>query len=126
MQDNLFVLASVTFIECQYNLGKNAPNEILINEVLLLSVGCSTFLNEFAEIASFTVLHDKVDACVAFINELVVAADNILMFELSENVDLIDELLLLFIIHASVVSLLPHHFLAGFIMPDQSNFTVTT
>jgi hypothetical protein len=53
-------------------------------------LGCAAFLDQFAKITAFAALHDQVDRGILFIDKFVKAADNVLVLELSQNVDLID------------------------------------
>ena len=60
MQNNLFVLSAVTFVQRENHLCENAPNEIFGNKRAFI-IRLSTSLNQFAEVPTFAVLHDKVD-----------------------------------------------------------------
>ena len=57
-------------------------------------------------------LHDNVDFKIFLVDDSVVIPHNIRVSEFSQNVDLWNDLLLLFFVHFAVIKLLPHKELA--------------
>lgn len=86
----------------------------------------TTFLNEFAKIATLTILHHQVDRSISLVYEFIEAAHDVLMFELPEYVDLIYKLLFLLVVHAAIVCLFPHHLLTRLYVSHQRHLAVTT
>ena len=124
MQDNLLILAPVTLIKRQNNLSENSPNKVLV--YVLIASWHTTFLDKFAEVATLAILHDQIDRSILLVYEFIEAADNVFMLQLSQNVYLIDQLLLLLIIHATIVCLFPHHLLTRLNVSHQGHFSITS
>jgi hypothetical protein len=95
----------MAFKKCQRYLHKNFPNEVLVDPLLLLF----TLLNELSEIAPFAMLHHYIECSVPLVDYLIVAPDDILMLELSQNIDLINQLIKLLFSELSIIDLLPYH-----------------
>ena len=123
MKNDLIFFPSVAFIKCQDNLGENAPNEVLSDKCLRGS-GLPALLNEFLEIASLADLHDQINRGVLLVDEFVIAPHNVLMLQFSQYVHLVDQLLLLFVVHAAVISLLPYHLCVRGLVQHQRHLAV--
>ena len=76
---------------------------------MYVSISVPALLNNLAEVPASTVLHDDVQSRVALVEYFIIVPHNVLMAELAQNVHLIDQLLLLLILHLAIVDLLPYH-----------------
>lgn len=98
----------MTLKQSKSDLHQYLPDEVLIDALaLLLTLG-----DKLGQVAALAVLHHDVERCLLFVNDLVEAPNDIFVLELPQNVDLIDELMDLFLSELSVVDLLPDHLLA--------------
>ena len=76
---------------------------------MYVSVSVPALLNDLAEVSARTVLHYDVQGSVAFVEYFVIVPHDVLMAELAEYVHLINQLLLLLVLHLPIVDLLPDH-----------------
>ena len=76
---------------------------------MYVSVSVPALLNHLAKISPRTVLHDDVQGRVALVEYFVIVPHDVLMTELTEYVHLINQLLLLLVLHLPIVDLLPDH-----------------
>ncbi len=59
--------------------------------------------DKLRHISPFTVLHHDEDLGLLFVYYSIIVPDNVWVVQFSKNIDLRDELLLLFLIHLSIV-----------------------
>jgi len=111
VQDYLVIFPSMALIKSEYYLRKNAPYKVFSNKIIFFR-WLAALLNELAQVTALAVFHNKVYRCILFVNEFVKAPHNILVLKFTQNIDLIDQLLLFFFIHPSIIRLLPNHFYA--------------
>ena len=91
MQDDLLVLSSVTLVQREDNLGKNAPNKVLLDILALIVVALllAAILNKLREVTSLAQLHDQIDRSVLFVHKFVIAPHYMLRLDLPQDLDLV-------------------------------------
>jgi hypothetical protein len=97
--DKSLVCTSMTHVEARHYLRKNAPDEFLRKVLTLFQ----TLTDYFLEVASLTVLHNNVNFKLLLINRAVIIPHYVRMLQLTQDVDLCHDLLLLFLIHFAIV-----------------------
>ena len=85
----LLLVASMTLKQSQCNLHEYLPYEIFNQSLALLLA----FGDQLGQITSLAVLHDDIQIGLFLIDDLIIASDNVLMLELSQNVHFIDKLM---------------------------------
>ena len=60
-------------------------------------------LDHLLQIAFLTVLHDDVELEVALVNATIVVANDVRVLQVSQDIDLRNDLLFLFIVHLAIV-----------------------
>ena len=96
-------MPSVAERERTGNLCEHFPDEVFTDVFLRRD----TLLDDFRQIPALTVLHNDVDSEIPLVDAPVIVADDVGVVEVSQDVDLRDDLLLLFLTHLAIVQLLP-------------------
>jgi hypothetical protein len=107
MEDNA-VLPLVNFIDCEQNLHEYLPNG-LFGEIPAFFVNTP---EKGVEIPTLTVLHDYIDSHGSLIKHVLIVLDNMTTPEFTQDVDLLDQLVLLLGVHLAVWDFLADHQLA--------------
>jgi len=81
----LLLITPMTFKKRESRLHKYFPYEIFVYCLLFLFA----FIDKLSEITTFTVLHDDIKCGVLFIYNLVKAAHNIFVLQLSQNINFV-------------------------------------
>ena len=96
-------LSSMAEGEGTGDLCQNLPYEFLAYEV----IGLDAPFDYLLQVPALTVFHDDVDFEIALIDAPVVVAYDVRVVQISQYVDFRDDLLLFFLVHLSIVKLLP-------------------
>ena len=105
MENDLVILPLMTFEQCQYHLCEDLPNKVF----WYVHIAIFALFDQLSQVPTWTVLHDDINSQVLSIYDLVMVPHNIIMLELSEDIDFVYELKLLFLLHLPIVYLLPNH-----------------
>lgn len=116
MEDFIPLLSVVALEKGKGQLRKELPGQLFRDEIswtrlfalcsCLLQEGFVT-LDQGREVTASTVLHDDVELSLLFVDDSVVVPCDVGVFELTENVNLRNQLLLLFLCHLTIVKLFP-------------------
>ena len=93
------LLSHMAFLQGESHLQENLPDDLLVDAALLTAA----LLNVCREVTAGAVLHHDEDLGLLFVYYSIIVPDNVWMVQFSKNIDLRDELLLLFLIHLSIV-----------------------
>ena len=116
---SLLLIAPMALEKGQSCLHKNFPNEIFVDPLTLLFA----FWDQLGEVSSLAILHYNIQSCLFLVYDLIKAPDNILMFELPQNIDLIDQLMYLFFSQLTIIDFFPHHFFLARIFFNKRNLS---
>lgn len=111
------LVASVALEQSQGYLHEDLPNEVFLDLCLLALV----VLDQLSEVTAPAVLLDDVKGGVSLVDDLVEAADDVLVTESAQDVELVDELAYFLLLELAVVDLLPDHLLARLEVPHERN-----
>ena len=106
MEHTATLLLAMAGVKRRGDLSDDLPNFVL-RDVLLVPF---ELLDELSHVPALAVLHYDEDLGLLLINNAIVVPDNVRVVELPQDVDLRDQLLLLFLIHLAIVELLPNKY----------------
>lgn len=117
--DFIQISAPMAIVQRRDNLGKNFPNESLIDMFILFYA----FTHRALEVTATAIFHHDENFEYFFVNKVMVILNNWGVLKFAQNIDFSNNLLLFFFAHLAVVELFPDKFFA---ITNAANFSHNT